>query len=471
MRNKHTQTVSRVTHNVLLASLCVTFSAVVLTSPLRAETDDSTNSGSLNIAPLDQAHAHFLELFDAGLYPEAKIAGSQVLEITRWTYGNASLEAALAQINLATVQSRTGEYETAVENYTNSIAIIEKVEGIISPRLINPLMGLASAYNATGAYDLGLLTYERTLRINHVELGLQNEQQMPIRDGLTESFVALGKLKKADFQQKVQVAITRKEYGENSEQILPSIYKLANWYRRTNQPEQEAYQYQTAVRLIRENTDKQSPAQIDALRNLAVVYQRVNMPAESMRLLKRAYRLNAEAAEPDPLLAADIQVQVGDFYNLFGSRRDAQRYYVGAWNTLEQLGDQEVLLEEYFGIPVNLQGADLPDVYPDSSSTITRFRENPNKFMSGYVTAEYDIDASGRVENIRIIESYPADLLDKRVRMTLSRQNYRPRMLDGVPVATQAEQLQHEFNYEIQPDEGDDKGEEGGRIERPGSNT
>jgi tetratricopeptide (TPR) repeat protein len=459
-------------HSALLATLWVIFNTALLTSPARAETGDSANMNALNIDPLDQAHARFLELFDAGLYPQAVDAARQVLEMTRWNYGNASLEAALAQINLATVQSRTGENEAAIENYTNSIAIIEKAEGIISPRLINPLMGLASAYNATGSYDLGLLAYERTLRINHVELGLQNEQQIPIRDGLTESFVALGELQKAEFQQEVQVTILRKEYGKNSELLLPSIYKLANWYRRTNQPEQEAYQYRTAVGLIRENTNKQSPAQIDALRNLAAVYQRVNMPAESMRLLKRSYRLNAEATEPDPILAADIQVQIADSYNLFGSRRDAQRYYVGAWNTLEQLGDQEALLDEYFALPVSLQSNSLPNIYPDNSKTIERFQEDPNRFMSGYVTAEYDIDASGRVRNIRIIESYPADMLDKRVSILLSRRNYRPRMLDGVPVETKAEQLQHEFNYEAQLNEEDeDSEEEGGRIERPGSNT
>jgi TonB family protein len=447
----------------LLIMLCLTFSMV------HAETSDPISNDTLNIDPLDRAQAHFLELFNDGLYQKAKVAAGQTLEMTRWNYGNSSLEAALAQINLATTQSYTGDYEAAIENYTSSIAVIENIEGIISPRLINPLMGLASAYNATGGYDLGLVTYERSLRINHVELGLQNEQQMPIRDGLTESYIALGKLSKADFQQEVQVSLLRKEYGENAEQLLPSIYKLADWYRRTNQPEQEAYQYRTAVRLIHNNADKQSPAQIDALRKLAAVYQRSNMPAESMRLLKRSYRLNAGADEPDPLLAADIQVQIGDFYNLFGSRRDAQRYYVGAWNTLEQLGGQEALLNEYFAVPVNLENSRLPEVYPNNSKTLARYQQAPDKFMSGYITAKFDIDTSGRVQNIRIIESNPTDFLDKQVRMILSRQYYRPRMLDGIPVETMDEQLQHQFGYEIERNDTDES-EDGGRIERPGSN-
>jgi tetratricopeptide (TPR) repeat protein len=457
--------------SVLLTTMWVIGSASMPANLVGAETTDPADQNVLKISPLDQAHAEFLKLFEAGRYPEARDAASQVLEITRWSYGNASLEAALAQINLATVQSRTGEYDAAIENYTKSIAIIEKAEGIISTRLLNPLMGLASAYNASGAYDLGLLTYERTLRINHVEHGLQNERQMPIRDGLTESYVGLGELKKAGFQQEVQVAIIRKEFGEDSAQILPSIYKLANWYGRTNQPEEEAYQYYTAVRIIQKNTDSQNPNQIDAIRNLAVVYQGMNMPAEAIRLLKRAYRLNAEADSPDPLLAADIQVQIGDFYNLFGSRGDAQRYYVEAWNTLEQLGEQETRLEKYFGSPVNLRNDMLPPVYPDNSKTMELFQKDPAEFMSGYLTAEYDIDTTGRVQNIRIIESYPVDLLDKRVSRILSRQTFRPRILDGAPVETKGEQLQHEFNYEAQAGDDDDEVEEKGRIERPGSKS
>ena len=95
-------------------------------------------------------------------------------------------------------------------------------------------------------------------------------------------------------------------------------------------------------------------------------------------------------------IADTSDVSLKTLYNLFGSRRDAQRYYIGAWNTLEQLGDQEALLEEYFGVPVNLQSGNLPDVYPDNSGTMERVQKNPNRFMSGSVTAEYDIDASGQ---------------------------------------------------------------------------
>jgi tetratricopeptide (TPR) repeat protein len=438
----------------------------LLFSTAHADTRDSNKTDSLNIDPLDQAQAHFLELFNEGLYAEAVVAAKQTLEMSRWTYGNVSVEAALTQINLATSQSYTGDQQAAIENYTNSIVIIENIEGIISPRLINPLMGLAAAYNATGLYDLGLPAYERSLRINHVELGLQNEPQMAIRDGLTESHIGLGDLNKADFQQEVQLTITKNEYGENSERLLPSIYKLAEWYQRTNQPEQEAYQYRTALRLIQNNTDKQSPDQIDVLRNLATVYQRSNMPAETMRLLKRAYRINAEADEPDPLLAADIQVQIGDVYNLFGNRRNAQRYYVGAWNTLEQLGGQETLLEEYFAMPVHLGNSNLTEVYPNNLQTMTDYQQDPDKFMSGHITAKFDVDTSGRVQNIRIIESDPTGLLDKHVRMKLSRQNYRPQILDGIPVEAKDEQLQHQFSYEFQREDTDEDGESD-RIERP----
>ncbi|MCP4000954.1 MAG: tetratricopeptide repeat protein [Gammaproteobacteria bacterium] len=438
----------------------------LLFSAVHAETNDFSETGSLNIDPLNQAQAHFLKLLNDGLYDEAVVAARQTLEISRWTYGNNSLEAALAQINLATSQSYTHDYKTAIDNYQSSIAIIEAIEGIISPRLINPLMGLAAAYNASGLHNLALLAYERSLRVNHVELGLQNEQQMPIRDGLTESYIALGNQRKAGRQQEVQLTIIKNEYGENSERLLPAIYKLAKWYQRTNQPEQEAYQYRSALRLIQNNTNKQSPEQVDVLRNLAALYQRNNMPAETLRLLKRSYRINAEADGPDPLLAADIQVQIGDAYNFFGERRNSQRYYVDAWNTLEQLGDQEALLEEYFAVPVHLGNAQLAEIYPSNLKTMTHYQENPDKFENGYITARFDIDTNGQVKNIRIIESYPSGLLEKHLRMKLSRQKFRPQIMDGIPVETKDEQLQHQFKYEPQSEDTHNDGKSD-RIERP----
>jgi TonB family protein len=417
---------------------------------------------------LDEAITSFSDFYEDGLYRQAAVAATRALWLARINHGDESIEAALAQINLANAQARSGDHEAAVDSYERSIRRIEAMEGIVSPRLVVPLTGLGVSNNALGFYDRGLAAYHRALRLHHVESGLYNEDQMPIRDGLSETYMALGDLSDAEFQQEVQVTIMQQEYGNNIEKVLPPMFKLADWYKRTNQPAKEAYQYQTVARLVQNHADKNSPDQIEALRKLSDVYRRMNMPNESLRLLKRSVRLNAEAEEPDPLLAADIQVQLGDFYNLFGSRREARRYYLAAWNALDELGEQEVLLEEYFGAPVNLEGPPLPDVYPANSATVQRYLQQPNLFLDGYVTAKFDVNADGRVKDVRIIESEPSSLIDKKVSRALARQHYRPRIVDGKLTITTDEKLRHQFNYEPERDQEDNESD-AGRLERPGS--
>jgi len=422
---------------------------------------------------LDDAHYRFLGYFADELYPQALVAARQTLQLANAYYGDDSLEAALAQANVATAQSRTGDLAGAVASYKASIAIIEDQEGIVSPRLVNPLMGLAAAHNEMGDFDRGLRTYNRALRINHVELGLNNSEQMRIRDGLTESYVGLGDTDDANFQQETQIRLIRQEHGDDLNELLPAIYKLAAWYKRSNQPEQEALLLQNAARTIRKTAGDDSNEQINMLRSLAAAYQRMDMPSEAIRLLKKAWRINNDSETRDPLLSADIEVEIGDFYNGFNDRRSARRYYTSAWGTLTREGgnDSPELLEKYFGAPVNIWSVQLPNVYPANSKTATLAIENPDLFREGLLMAEYDIDDDGRADNIRIIESDPAGLLDKRVTYLLGRYFYRPRFAEGVPVATEGIQLRHQFSY--LPEKGKQEARErtddsGDRLEYPG---
>ncbi|MGI9292073.1 MAG: energy transducer TonB [Gammaproteobacteria bacterium] len=410
----------------------------------------------------------FDAFFEDGLYRPTEGNASQELWNARINFGEESVEAALAQINLAKAQQQKADYPAAIDNFEIGIRRIEAAEGIVSPLLVEPLMGLAASNNAMGAYDRGLVNYERALRLNHVDLGLYNDQQLPIRDELTETYLALGAQADAEFQQEIQLVILQQEFGADMDRVIPAFYKLAGWYERTNQPQKQAYQYQQAVRMIREQTDKNSPNQIEALRELSRTYYKMNMPAESMRMLKRAYRINTEAEEPDPLLAADIQVEIGDFYSLFGSRKDSVQHYQTAWNMLTTAEDQEELRDSYFSEPIFLQGPPLPTLYPVSPATRNLFQEQPNLFAEGFAIAEYDVDASGRVRNVRIIESEPAKLIDKKFRLSLTRQRYRPRLVDGAPVRTTGEQVRIAFNYEKQSNKAEKEGKPE-RLKRPGS--
>jgi hypothetical protein len=97
--------------------------------------------------------------------------------------------------------------------------------------------------------------------------------------------------------------------------------------------------------------------------------------------------------------------------------------------------------------------------------------EEPDLFSEGLLAVEFDIDQNGRATNIRIIESDPEGLLDKRIIYLLGRHFYRPRFEDGTPVLTQDIQLSHNFVYlakSAKKDPGKSKGDSDGRLEYPG---
>ena len=69
--------------------------------------------------------------------------------------GTRALRWLLPLVNLATAQMRNEDLISAESNYLQCIAIIEKHEGRLSSRLINPLNGLGATYNRGGLYEQG----------------------------------------------------------------------------------------------------------------------------------------------------------------------------------------------------------------------------------------------------------------------------------------------------------------------------
>jgi tetratricopeptide (TPR) repeat protein len=407
----------------------------------------ASDDGQTPQEKLDDAHQRFLDYFDDENYQLAIVAAEQTVILTRSVHGDKSLEAGLALANLATVQTRTANYADALTNYNASVFLIEAAEGNISPRLVNPLLGLAATHNTLGEHDRGLVVYQRALLINHVDLGLFNTEQMTIRDGLTESYVGLDEMEDAEDQQEVQSLIVREKHGDDLAMVMPALFKLADWYQRTNQPLKEQQQYRLAINTIRRAEGDTIEHQIEALRGLAAAYMHSREAQISIRMLKQAYRMNLERTPSDPLLSAEILVELGDNYTIFESRRDARRSYTGAWQLLSESGGHDEDLDRLFGAPIIIRSNSLPDVYPDNSKTQEMALSNPDRFEPGYINLRFDISETGRVNNVEIIESDPPELLDKKVMRALSRYIYRPRLAEGEALNTENMQLSHAFLY------------------------
>ena len=393
--------------------------------------------------------------FEAEQYAPAADAANKIVMLTGEIYGSSSVDYALANSDLAAAQGELGDLTAAATNYKRAIYLIEEQEGIVSARLIQPLMGLANVQNAGGQWDQGLETYNRALRLNHVEYGLNNLGQMPIRDGITESYLGLGSIKDANFQQELQLRIVRDEFSSDETKLAQASNKLAGWYQRSNQQEKEVLQLEATVRTIRAKIGSNDPSQIPVLRDLAAAYQRLDISPEqqlsayraALNALEEARRINDASDNPDQIIGAEICIEIGDTHSVNGQTREARRSYTDAWQILTSARTEADVIGTYFGAPTHIGPRSLPDVYPDNRKTRELWNSDPDRFQPGSLQALVDVDDYGLASNVRVTEANPPDLLEDRALSLLKRYQFRPRFEGGQPVATSNLPINHVFNY------------------------
>lgn len=426
-----------------------------------------------SLEDIDAAYEQFLRLREEDQTEDAVRAAYRVAELSRSRYGDKSIKLATPLINLAVMQSRTGDLPAAEQNYRAAIELIELREGALSSRLINPLSGLGHAYNRAGLYEQAIETFERALRLNNIELGFTNFEQFGIQDGLTESYVGMRDYEEASFYQEAQLEIYQRKFGIENPEIVPAMYKLAEWYSRAGNLEQSALTFRGADRILREGEGETSTGRADALLGLARLYERQgNRPAASSTLRKGIKLLDANP-EPDKLRRAKLRVALGDLYTRESRNRSASVEYSAAWTDLSDGGDEYLdIRDKYFELPVRLAGGPFPTMARNTRG------QPASALRDGYVEVRYTVDSEGRAQNVVVIEADPPDVMDDSLLATYQRSMFRPRVDDGQPVATDNLLSRHEFRYAVKLVPADqDEGalprpprSDRGRLDRPGSN-
>ena len=412
---------------------------------------DEKNAGQ-NISPRKKAHDRFLFLHDEERYQEASIAGMEVVELTRQEFGADHIKMVTPLVNLAITQAKNGDLQAAEVSYKESIAIIEKQEGVLSPRLINPLSGLGSNYNRAGLYELGIETLERALLINHVNEGLYNFEQFKIQDGLTDSYTGMNALEDATFYQEAQVEIHQRKLGADHPDVAISMYKLAQWFELINNTEEAMRVYRKADSILRKTGGDMNAARVEALIGMAHVYERQAKPSSTASTLKKALEIVDAQPEPDMAERAKIQIALGDLYTRQRKVETSEIHYKEAWQDLSRDDKYLDQREEYFDEPVRVSGGKFSRIEFNSRGKPT---EN---LKDGFVLVSYTVTATGRAGDIKVIESEPAGLMDRSIVSTYKRSYYRPRRVDGNPVISSDLTTRHDFKYfKGLEEKGDDK--------------
>jgi len=418
--------------------------ADVATGSAKPEIESVTTTQSVRQATYER----MVRFLKEERYGEAKEAAQAVVTMTEQESGPDSIEMAPPLDNLATTQMLNGDLVDAVNNYQRSIAIIKLAEGMLTPRLINPYVGLGATYNRAELYEKAEEAYLTALRLNHVNEGFYNLDQIRIRDGLTESFIGLDDFDEANFHQTIQLEISQRRLGEDNPEVAPAMYKLARWYERAGLMEDARYTYQRAQAIIRRADGKDSPQMVAALEGMAGTYERQGLVADSATRLKRALKIIERQPEIDRPKQAELLVRLGDLFMGSGQADTGNANYERAWQALSQEPAYEDLLRLYFDDPVRVAGLGWGMLRYGP-----KVRADTPDLLAGFVLVRYDVDTKGRTDNVTIIESDPQGLMDKRVISALKRSYFRPRYSDGVAAVTEGQLYSHDFRYRPEPRE------------------
>jgi tetratricopeptide (TPR) repeat protein len=426
------------------------------------EGDDYVEPPSERETQLDELQRLF-DLYREALgnkdFLEADTLAKRVVELSIRLNGLDSHDSAKAITNLGIAQHNNRDYESALRNFMASIDIVERIDDNLSPALINPLQGLAATHAAVGRPDLARLAYQRAVHVSHVNEGPHNPEQVDILASMAELHISQGDFDEAsDIQERV-FSIQARNIDPLSMEMIPALEKRANWQHRLQQYHGERVSWRQIINIVERHHGKNSLELLPPLTSLGKSYLFVS-PAEfeyqpevstssGESYLRRAYRIASEHPDASWQTVENTLLSLGDYYVLSGRPNRAAKTYEETWEFLTEGGDQERLQarREHLEKIKILQRVFPPRYY--NSEQQEDGRPPPDEFEMGTINFGYVVSSSGRVVNMKHLETQPREItdFDKGVARTLRRLIYRPRMKDAVVVATRDVVYTHEFYY------------------------
>ena len=108
----------------------------------------------------------------------------------------------------------------------------------------------------------------------------------------------------------------------------------------------------------------------------------------------------------------------------------------------------EVAMTGPIGIP-------SPHQLLDSRSAMPLYQAQPNypigpasQGIEGWVLLQYDVDTSGTLSNIKVMDSQPRRTFDREAVTALKKWKFRPAMDNGQPMSVKGQTVKIEFNLE-----------------------
>jgi tetratricopeptide (TPR) repeat protein len=373
-------------------------------------------------------------LIDAGDYQGALKPAQQVVKELDGTK-DPQLPTDIA--TLARVQAELKDFDAAELNYLKAIDLIGKAEGQFSTSLIAPYEGLGRSYIRSREFDKAVTALEEARHLNQRSLGLFNVEQTPIIDDLTTAYLGLGDTVTAESLQQESLTDAVRRFGANSPKTIPFHYRLASYYSDSRLRSAAREQYETVVKLVENQDEANSTALLRPLRELLGIDLLLGGERDDER--NRLLDILGSDSNLDPTERALSLAALGDWSTAKDDPATAKQYYSQAYELLRDTPGRSP--DEAFGTPRMID-------FVEPLSAVDR-GESPRPYAWGTIELTFDVSADGRASHVAVANANPAHLMDTAYSQRIRETHFRPRVVNGEPVATGNVHFTQHFRYYV----------------------
>jgi tetratricopeptide (TPR) repeat protein len=370
--------------------------------------------------------------FDAALSP-AQLAVAEQKDVKDRGYA-ADLAA------LARIQSELGQPDKAENNYLQAIDLVEAAEGEFSLTLVEPYRGLGRAYIKAARYPQAIAALETAQHVSQRNLGLFNVEQAPLIDDITTAYLGIGDTIEARKMQLERLDNAVRRFGAGDPRVIPYRYQLADYYQRSRLTMSAREQYAEVLKSQESQLGATSPNLLDPLRQLVRIDLLIAQDEEN-EARTRLVSILEQNPDIDAVERGLSLATLGDWAIVANDPAAARDYYGQAWAALGT--KPEVDVAAFFAKPVAI------DFIPPLSPVDRSERSKPYSWAK--IAFNFDVSADGRPFNVTTVGKRGGEPtpIETRYNRRVREAHFRPRIVDGQPVATDNVQFTHYFRFYV----------------------
>jgi tetratricopeptide (TPR) repeat protein len=344
---------------------------------------------------------------------------------------------------LGLIQAELRAVDDALDHLVDAIELVETAEGAYSPTLIEYYRGLGRTYIKGGRYQEAIVSLEQAQHISQRNLGLFNVEQAALLDDITTAYLGLGDTIEARNTQVERLDNAIRRFGAGDPRVIPYRYTLAKYYEQSRLPDSAREQYQEVLKAEESRLGASDAGLLAPLRELVALDLLVAQGMDTERR-DRLVSLLDENREANPIERGLSLALLGDWATVTGDSAAARTYYRDAWTTLQS--NPELDVAAYFSKPA------MVDFIPPLSPVDRAERQRPYTWAE--IALEFDVSAEGLPSDVRVATRDPqTTALQSRYSRRMRETHFRPRLVDGEPVATANVRSTHYVRRYVDRDE------------------